>query len=65
MQDYRKLAVWERSHKFTLQIYQLTSGFPKTEVFGITSQLDGLQLQYRPTLQRGVVEIHQLTLQVF
>ncbi len=39
MQDFKKLAVWEKAHKLVLVIYRLTSGFPKEEMFGITSQL--------------------------
>ena len=39
MKDYRQLEVWERSHKFTLEVYALTKSFPKEELFGITSQL--------------------------
>jgi len=39
MQDFRKLKVWERSHRLTLRVYELTGGFPKAELFGLTSQL--------------------------
>ncbi len=39
MQDYRKLKVWERSHQFTLEVYRATALFPKTELYGLTSQI--------------------------
>jgi four helix bundle protein len=39
MKDFRKLKVWERSHKLTLQIYQLTKEFPKDELYGLTNQM--------------------------
>ena len=39
MKDYRQLEVWERSHKFTLEVYSVTKIFPKEELFGLTSQL--------------------------
>jgi four helix bundle protein len=39
MKDYRQLEVWDRSHKLTLTIYDLTRTFPKAELFGLTSQL--------------------------
>jgi len=39
MGDYRKLQVWERSHRLTLEVYDATSSFPKEELFGLTSQL--------------------------
>ena len=38
MQDFRKLAVWEKAHHLTLEIYKVTSSFPKDELFGLTSQ---------------------------
>lgn len=39
MKDYRKLIVWERSHKLVLAIYEATRAFPKEELFGLTSQM--------------------------
>ena len=39
MKDFHKLGVWEKSHNLTLELYQLTKGFPREELFGLTSQL--------------------------
>ena len=39
MQDFRKLTVWTKSHEFTLGVYRATSGFPREEQYGLTSQL--------------------------
>lgn len=39
MQDYRRLAVWKRSHALTIAIYRHTSRFPTEERYGLTSQL--------------------------
>ena len=39
MKDFRKLAVWEKSHRLALEIYRITSGFPKSELYGLTSQI--------------------------
>ena len=39
MQDFRKLNVWGKSHKLTLEIYKVTRNFPKEELFGLTSQI--------------------------
>jgi four helix bundle protein len=38
MRDFRKYDVWQESHLFTLEVYQLTKEFPKEELFGLTSQ---------------------------
>ena len=39
MKDFRELKVWEKGHELTLAPYKLTSGFPKHELFGLTSQI--------------------------
>jgi four helix bundle protein len=39
VQDFRQLAVWERSLKLTLSIYLETRSFPRDEMFGLTSQI--------------------------
>jgi four helix bundle protein len=39
MRDYRKYKVWELGHQITLEIYKLTQGFPKEEMYGIASQM--------------------------
>ncbi len=39
MQNFRKLLVWEKSHTLVLAVYGATQNFPKTEAFGLTSQL--------------------------
>ena len=39
MRDFRKLQIWEKSHDLTLRIYNLTSQFPRNEIYGITSQI--------------------------
>jgi len=39
MKDFRSLAVWERSHKLTLDLYSVTKSFPREELFGLISQV--------------------------
>jgi four helix bundle protein len=39
MGDFRKLQVWERAHRLTLDVYDASRGFPKEELFGLTSQM--------------------------
>lgn len=39
MQDFRKLAVWGKSHQLTLAIYELTKTFPSNENFGLISPM--------------------------
>ena len=38
MKDFRDLKVWERAHRLTLDLYEVTRGFPREELYGLTSQ---------------------------
>jgi four helix bundle protein len=37
--NFQQLIVWQKAHQFVLGVYQLTEGFPRKEVFGLTAQL--------------------------
>ena len=37
--NFKNLKIWEKSHQLTLKIYRLTKQIPKSELFGITSQI--------------------------
>ena len=39
MKPFRDLKVWQRAHQLTLAIYQITTTFPREEMYGLTSQL--------------------------
>ena len=39
MQNFKDLLLWQEAHQAVLKIYKLSEDFPKTEMFGITSQL--------------------------
>jgi four helix bundle protein len=39
VESYRDLKVWQRAIEMTLAIYRVTTGFPKEELFGLTSQI--------------------------
>ena len=39
MQRFTDLKVWQRSHALVLEVYRLTSDFPREERYGMTSQL--------------------------
>jgi four helix bundle protein len=39
VRSFRDLQVWQRAKDLTLTIYHLTQGFPKSEAYGLTSQL--------------------------
>lgn len=39
MQNFKELKVWEKAHQITLNVYKASADFPKSEVYGLTSQL--------------------------
>ena len=39
MKDFRTLQVWEKAHHLTLSSYRTTNLFPKSELYGLTSQI--------------------------
>ncbi len=39
MKDFRKLKVWQKSHRLTLATYKATATFPREEIYGLTNQI--------------------------
>lgn len=39
MATHKNLDVWKKSVQFVTDVYHLTSGFPKEEIFGLTNQI--------------------------
>jgi len=39
MRDFKKLKLWEKAHLLVLEIYKVTSKFPKEERYGIVDQM--------------------------
>ena len=39
IQSYRDLVVWQKSVELSVEIYKITSKFPKDELYGLVSQM--------------------------
>ena len=37
--SFQDLIVWQKAHSFVVDIYKMTANFPKTEIYGLTSQI--------------------------
>ena len=37
--SFEQLIVWQKAHQFVLAIYRFTDAFPRSEIYGLTSQL--------------------------
>ena len=38
-QSFEDLIVWQKSHQLTLLVYRVTANFPKSELYGLVSQM--------------------------
>jgi four helix bundle protein len=39
VRDFKTVKVWERAHELALSVYRITRGFPREEIYGLTSQM--------------------------
>jgi four helix bundle protein len=39
MSPFERLVAWQHCHQLTILTYRVTAGFPKSELYGITSQM--------------------------
>jgi four helix bundle protein len=37
--SFEDLLVWQKAHAYVLEVYKMTEGYPKSELFGLTSQM--------------------------
>ena len=50
---YADLKVWQKSHKFAIEVYKLTKQFPKEELYGLTSQMRRSSLSIPTNIVEG------------
>ena len=53
MVDYEKYKVWQRSHQLVLEIYSVTKEYPKTEQFGLVSQMNRAAVSIPTNIAEG------------
>lgn len=53
MKDFRNLKIWEKSHKIVLAVYEATRSFPKSELYGITSQIQRAAVSVPTNITEG------------
>jgi four helix bundle protein len=59
VESYRDLLVWQRAVQMTLAIYRFTSGFPKEELFGLTSQIRRAGVSVASNIAEGYGRLSQ------
>lgn len=53
MQNHKKLIVWQKADMLAFEVYKATEKFPKSELFGITSQLRRASLSVPVNIVEG------------
>lgn len=51
--DFRDLRVWQKAHRLVLETYSVTNAFPKSELFGLTSQIRRSALSVPANIAEG------------
>lgn len=55
-QKFEELIVWQRAHQFVLLVYRITAGFPKDELYGLTSQFRRAAVSIAANIAEGYVK---------
>ena len=58
IQSYRDLVVWQKSTQLVVVIYKLTEQFPKTELWGLTSQMKRASVSVPSNIAEGFNRCH-------
>ena len=58
-QSFKDLIVWQKSYKLVLEIYKLTSVFPKSEVYGLSQQMRRAAVSIPSNIAEGYGRKHK------
>jgi four helix bundle protein len=54
--SYKELIVWRKAHSFVLNVYSLSESFPKSELYGLTSQFRRAAVSIAANIAEGYVK---------
>lgn len=57
--DYRKIKAWQLAHQLALSVYKVTRGFPRSELWGLTSQMRRAAVSVPANIVEGAARQHQ------
>lgn len=63
--SYKKFVAWQSAHLFALKVYEISKGFPKEEMYGLTSQLRRSALSVPVNIVEGTARSGQRELKNF
>ncbi|MFA6923808.1 MAG: four helix bundle protein [Bacteroidales bacterium] len=53
MNNYKELKVWKRAVNLSTEVYKITNTFPKSEIYGITSQINRSVISIAANIAEG------------
>lgn len=53
IKSFTDLEAWRKGYNIAIEVYKITKGFPKTEIFGITNQLRRAIISYTSNIAEG------------
>jgi four helix bundle protein len=56
--SFRELIVWNKSIELVVRIYKLTEKFPKSEIYGLTSQIRRAVVAIPSNIAEGYLRSH-------
>ena len=59
MTGFKQLKVWQKAYELVLEVYKLTRGFPKEEIYGLTSQLQRATVSVTANISEGYERRHR------
>ena len=60
MNSYKDLIVWQKSIELVIGIYKMTDKFPKSELYGLTSQIRRAAVSISSNIAEGYTRKHRL-----
>jgi four helix bundle protein len=58
IRDFTDLIAWQKAHELVLKIYKITLDFPKTEIYGLTSQIRRAVVSITANIAEGFSRWH-------
>lgn len=59
IKNFTDLIVWQKGHRLVLEIYKLTEAFPRTEQYGLVSQMRRCAVSVPANIAEGFEKRHQ------
>jgi len=57
---FQDLLVWQKAHEFVLKVYEMTTIFPKEELFGLTYQFRRAAVSIPANIAEGLKSVARM-----